>query len=105
MDDLKGFDIDVIVGSDLVYDMKILPALASVIRNLLDNNKLRNTSAYIACTQRKQTSIDTFLQKIKDEGLQYNVILRRSFSPRDCIMVNHEALHNITIYKIGLNVP
>ena len=93
---------DVIVGSDLVYDMDILPGLASLIRNLLDINKSRKTSAYIACTQRKQTSIDTFLSTIKNEGLSYEIVLRRTFSPSDCIMISHEPLHVITLFRITL---
>ena len=96
--------MDIVVGSDLVYDMGILPGLASLIHNLLANNKSRNTNAYIACTQRKQKSIETFLSAIKNEGLNYDVVLRRTFSPSDCIMISHEPLHAVTLFRITLPI-
>ena len=90
------------MGSDLVYDMDILPGLASLIRNLLDINKSRQACAYIACTQRKPKSIETFLSSIKNEGLNYDIIIRRTFSPSDCIMISHEPLHAVTLFRISL---
>lgn len=99
-DEVLDLNADVIVGSDLVYDMDILPGLASLIRNLLDINQSRKTSAYIACTQRKPESIETFLSCIKNEDLNYDVVLRRTFAPTDCIMISHEPLHAVTLFKI-----
>ena len=100
--ELLDLNADVIMGSDLVYDMEILPGLASLLRTLLEINKSRKTQAYIACTQRKHKSIETFLSCMKNEGLVYEIILRRTFSPSDCIMITHEPLHAVSLFKITL---
>ena len=101
-DEIQDLHADVIMGSDIVYFMDILPGLAKLLRNLLEINMHRGTKAYISCTQRREQSIDTFLKCIKNEGLHYEVLLRRVFSPSDCVMITHEPLHSITIYKISL---
>ena len=94
--------IDVIVGSDLVYNVDVLPGLAKLIKALLVANQSRGTNSYIACTNRKQESISLFLQLIKDQGLVYEVVFKRAFSPADCNMVWHEPLQPVTLYKISL---
>ena len=90
------------MGSDLVYDMGILPGLASLLYDLLEINQCRKTHAYISCTQRKQQSTETFLSCIKNVGLHYEIVFRRTFSPSDCIMISHEPLHAVTLFKITL---
>jgi hypothetical protein len=99
---LLDFKPDVIMGSDLVYDRNILPGLASLLQNLLEINRCRKTHAYISCTQRNHQSMETFLSCIKNEGLHYEVVFRRTFSPSDCIMISHEPLHAVTLFKITL---
>ena len=101
-EELLDFKPDVIMGSDLVYDMGILPGLASLLQNLLEINRCRKTHAYISCTQRKHQSMETFLSCIKNEGLHCEVVFRRTFSPSDCIMISHEPLHAVTLFKISL---
>ena len=99
-DDLNDQPIDVIVGSDLVYDLSVLPGLAFVIKSLLAANRSRKAEAYIACTMRKQESVATFLELVKGQGLSYEVVFKRVFSPTDCNMVTHEPLQPVTLFKI-----
>ena len=99
---LQDLKADVIMGSDLVYDLEILPGLASLIRNLLEINRDRKTVAYISCTHRKPKSMETFLSCIKNEKMQYVAVFRRTFSPSDCIMIAHEGLSTVSLFKISL---
>ena len=91
------------MGSDLVYDLEILPGLASLLRNLLEINRCRKTVAYIACTHRKPKSMETFLNCIKNEKMQYEAVFRRTFSPSDCIMIAHEGLSTVSLFKISIS--
>lgn len=94
--------LDVIVGSDLVYDLSVLPGLVHVIKELLIHNKEKETKAFIACTQRKEESIRKFLQLIEQHDLKHDVVFKRCFSPSECNMISHEPLHPVTLYCIAL---
>ncbi len=90
-------DIDVVVASDVVYAVALVPGLCAVIAALLGKGA---TAAFVACTKRNGDTIDTFLAKLKSIGLNVNVEYRRKFSVEETIMTNHEPLRPITLYKI-----
>ena len=94
---------DVIVGSDLVFSVDLLPGLVNLIKKLLLKNQKRNCKAFIACTHRNGPSIEKFLQLLKAADLKYEVFLRRKFSPSDGILTNHEPLKPVSLYLINLS--
>ena len=60
-----------------------------------------------ACTHRGrggagETLLDGFLRSVRspERGLRCEVFSRRTFAPSDGLMLNHEPLNPITVYKI-----
>ena len=65
---LPAADPDVLLGSDLVYDRDIIPALVQVLARLLRApGRLR--TALIASTQRNQATLDQFLAALADADI------------------------------------
>ena len=50
-------EVDVVVGSDLVYSPDLIPGLARVISALLGKSSDPAAAAYIACTQRTRSRV------------------------------------------------
>lgn len=98
---IESLDYDIIFGADLTYTLCLLQPLANLIKRLL-KAKSECNSAFIACTHRKVGSIETFLQHVQDEGMDYSVAWRTTFGPQDACVVSHEPLHTVTIFKIRL---
>ena len=48
-------EVNVVVGSDLVYSPDLIPGLARVISSLLNKSRDPAAAAYIACTQRTRS--------------------------------------------------
>lgn len=96
---------DVIVASDVVYSPELVSPLVRVIQALLDSNAGRGCEAFIACTHRNGQSIELFKQSLQFSGLHYQVFLRRTFSPDDGLVVNHEPLKTITLLRISRTDP
>ena len=61
-------DVDVILGTDLIYSMQLLPHLAKLIGALLKKSKAQNPTALIACTQRSREFITYFLEQLALQG-------------------------------------
>lgn len=101
-EDLPASELDLIVGSDLVYAEQLLPHLVRLLWDLLRRNP--GSEAYIACTQRNGSSLQKFVDLVSasESGLRLEVVLKRAFSPAECIMVNHESLKPVVLYKIEL---
>ena len=92
-------DVDVVLGSDLVYSVDLLPHLAEVIKALLETTTA--SVCFVACTQRSAGFHDSvFLSEVERAGLRHEVAFKRTFTPQDCIMVNHEPLRPVVLYRI-----
>ena len=55
-------EVDVVVGSDLVYSPDLIPGLAKVISSLLSKSRDSEAAAYIACTQRTRFRVVRILE-------------------------------------------
>lgn len=102
-------DVDVVVASDVVYSIDLLPGLCSVIKCLLQamggapRSQVNRAAAFIACTQRKVETVKAFLDELNNQGLLSEVVYSRAFSPSDCSMViSHEPLRKVTVYKVTI---
>ncbi|QQP32317.1 R08D74 [Caligus rogercresseyi] len=92
-------DIDVILGSDLVYDVKLLPSLCSLLEKLIKRKP--GCVAYISCTQRTFETLENFLRALRDVCLKADVVIKRTYSPvNDSVMMTHESFKPIVLYKI-----
>ncbi|KAL3876353.1 hypothetical protein ACJMK2_034211 [Sinanodonta woodiana] len=68
---------DVIIAADVVYDKTIVPALVSVLRNLLTLGSKRKTNsvcAFIASTIRNEDTRDLFLATLSSADLTYELM-------------------------------
>jgi hypothetical protein len=65
----------VLLGTDIVYERSLLPALCSVIRAFLVSSHAATAAAYIACTERSYTTIDCFHEQLKKCGLVFEVMI------------------------------
>lgn len=74
--------------------------LCRLISCLLRANQDVGCVAYIACTQRNHGSLGLFLKTLIEQQLRYEVVMKRTFSPEECIMVHHEPLLPVFLYKI-----
>ncbi len=91
-------EASVILGSDLVYALDLLPGLCRVLRKLLQRTS--GSKAFIACTHRCGDSIDAFKKQLQDEGLRFQVLLKRTFGPEEGILTHHEPFRPISVFKI-----
>ena len=96
-------DIKVVLGSDLVYSLSLLPGLCGLLRALLEKNASNGCKAIIACTQRSLEHQEKFLQTLCDFGLEWKLVFKRTFSPEENIMINHEPLKPVNIYEINIS--
>ncbi|TRY70380.1 hypothetical protein TCAL_02886 [Tigriopus californicus] len=99
--------VDVILGSDIVYERAFLPPLCGLIQDLLKLSDAMDPTAYIACTERSFTTLDCFNDELKKHGLSYAIISKGSYSPTETI-VNSDVSHQATrLYRIKLtgNLP
>uniref|UniRef100_A0A0K2TVL2 Uncharacterized protein n=1 Tax=Lepeophtheirus salmonis TaxID=72036 RepID=A0A0K2TVL2_LEPSM len=91
-------EFDVILGSDIVYERSLIPPLVGVLKTAMDIDSKRR--AYIACTERSQTTLDIFETEILNNGLRYEILYKGMYSPRENIL-NSDVQHQRTrIYEI-----
>lgn len=90
--------VDIIVGSDLVYSLELIPGLCSLLKSLLTHKDAK--VAYIACTHRNGNSIDAFLKELKSIGLKCELHYKRVFGINEGVIVHHEPLKPISLFKI-----
>lgn len=94
--------VDVILGTDIVYERTYLAPLCGLIQDLLKRSDSMDPTAYIACTERSFTTLDCFNDELKKHGLNYAVISKGSYSPTETI-VNSDVCHQATrLYRIKL---
>lgn len=121
---LSSEGVDVIIGSDLVYDPGCLPALASVLRLLLKPSGTASV-AVLALTQRSQETVAKLFGAFENEGLRWNdldiseeawqasvgwVQLAHDFSPalpNPCLVrdFSDENIGNIRVLKVEAGAP
>ncbi len=92
---------DIVVASDVVYAADLVPHLVRVIEGLLRRGA---SAAYIACTHRNGSSLEIFLRRVVDEGMRYESVMARTFGPGDGLLVTHESLKKVVLYRIELKV-
>ncbi|TRY63825.1 hypothetical protein TCAL_04900 [Tigriopus californicus] len=96
-------EVDVILGSDLVYSVELLPNLAKVIRMALSKSSDEHSKAIISCTQRNHDHLEQFLNCLRKEALDYCVLTRRTFNPNENMLIHHEPFKPIILYEIKLD--
>lgn len=70
--------VDVIVGSDVVYDPTIMPALVDVLQRVIVSSQ---QVAYITITVRNQDTADLFFKLIDDTGVLGKSVMDLSATP------------------------
>ena len=117
---------NLIIGTDIVYERTLLPALSSVLRctfkNLCSNKHLGfpkisffrsllligcedekggdGAIALIACTERSFTTLDCFHRSLLECGLAFEIIHRHYFNPTETILVSDVQHQASRLYKI-----
>ena len=91
-------NVDIVIGSDIVYERSLLPHLCKVVKCLLGD--FRASCAIIACTERSFTTLNCFEEELKKQGLNFGVIHKAAIFPSESILssdVQHQATR---IYKV-----
>lgn len=99
--------VDIVVGSDLLYDPTSFPSLVKLLVQLLTVGGAH--TAYLACTQRNEKTLAMFDELLEvQEGITvvrtslYSTDLKVNSSIRFCHIPSLEAArHRIILYKIS----
>ena len=99
--DHKLFDeVDWILGADIVYERSLIDPLCRVLSNLLNLNV--NATALIACTERSNTTLDTFEKALLKHSMKFLVVGRGSFTPSENLLCSDVSHQHTRIYKVNI---
>ena len=88
---------DVVLGSDIVYERSLIEPLCKVLSSFLVKDQ---TVAYIACTQRSQTTLQCFEDQMKLKQLNFEIIAKGAFSPTENLLCSDVQHQPTRIYEI-----
>ena len=94
--------VDVILGSDIVYERSLIPPLCQLIHSFLSASDGSLPVAYIACTERSRTTLQCFEEEISKAGLMYEIIHKGSYSPTETILSSDVQHQPTRLYCIKL---
>ena len=95
--------VDVILGSDIVYERSLIPGLCRVVRAFLSGSDSSSSPvAYIACTERSHTTLKCFEEEMSSCHLNYAVIHKGTYSPTETILSSDVQHQPTRLYKIEL---
>ena len=97
---LEGVEYDVILGSDIVYERTYLPALCKVLRATMSLKKDNPAVAFLACTERSQTTLECFEEEMKKESLNFKIIHKGCYSPTETILSSDVRHQPTRLYSI-----
>lgn len=97
-----GSPVDVVVGSDIVYERGLLAPLCKVLKWFLIKNT--ESVAYMACTERSMTTLACFETEMDREQLVYSVIAKGSYSPAENVLCSDVQHQSTRIYEIKLTL-
>ena len=98
----KFGSVDVILGSDIVYERSLIGPLCNVIQKVLRQSKSEKPLGYIACTERSHTTLNCFHEQLEKHGLVHEIVHKGSYSPTETIL-SSDVLHQPTrLYQIEL---
>lgn len=62
----------------------------------------REREAFIACTRRKQETLNTFLEEVTHQGLHYTLAFQASLNTDTSLFLYDESYKPVKIYRIFL---
>ncbi len=91
-------DFDFILGADVVYERSLIEPLCGVLGAFLQGGRAK---AYIACTERSQTTLSCFEEALRAIKAQFQVIARGSYTPSENFLCSDVTHQPTRIYEIS----
>lgn len=95
------YDVDWILGADIVYERTLIPSLCQVLQRILRSNP--KATALISCTERSSTTLACFEKELTERQMQFRVISRGSFTPAESLLCSDVSHQKTRIYEIKLH--